>query len=330
MKPIITVIVPYYKTPKLRFRKCIESLIEQTFQEFEVLLIDDGNEDEYMEIEKEYSLKDERVHFVHKKHEGVSAARNYGISMAKGQYLSFIDADDYVDISFLQKMYTALKDSDLAVCGVDEQYFPVLEGWNDKRIFWSQPNFFNGLQYINFSVNKLYKTDIIRKHNISFPTEIKLGEDALFLNQYFEYCGSIRCIGDLLYHYVPNEQSAIHQFKPSYWEWERQVIAMQWKRFHTYSLSAVNEMGMTKWLFIKLKGAFFYYISHMNDSEQLDRQLGKMMEDDSFLNLMNGVTGKENPHLSRNERIILRLWRIFGVKGIKMTYKISVIKGGRL
>lgn len=319
MAPIITVVVPFYKVPKLRFRKCIESLREQTFKDFELLLICDGNAKEFEDFKKEFTSKDDRIRFIEKEHEGVSAARNLGMKEAKGQYLSFIDADDYVETNFLQKLYDAVQDADVSICGVIEQTFFVVNGWFDSRVFWSQPTFFNGLQYINFSVNKLYKLDIIRENNISFSTDVKLGEDALFLSQYFSHCKSIRCIPELLYHYIPNAKSAVHHFRKQYWDWEKQVIDAQWEMFHKYPLVERQEHAMICWLYVKFKGACYYYMYNMEDKQELSKKIEEIASHPLFKTLVNGDFSKKNRHLGRNDRIILTLWKMFGVKGIYLT-----------
>lgn len=325
MESVISVVIPFYKTPKLRFRKCIESFLEQSFSQFELLLIDDGNGSEYDDIREEYEKKDQRVRFIKKENEGVAAARNMGIELASGKYICFSDSDDFVEDNFLSKLWKGIQENDLVICGVTEQYFPVINSWNDQRLFLSQPTFYNGLQYINFSVNKLYKLDIIKENNIRFDSGVKLGEDALFLAKYFKHCKAIRCIPDLLYHYVPNSKSAVHTYEEKYWDWEQMVIEKQWEMFHTYPLSYGQEQAMLCWLYIKFKGAFYYYMSHETDKAKLHAKICEMMNHPIYKQLLNCDLTKKNGHLNKKDRIILRLWRMFDSKGVYLSWSIKKI-----
>lgn len=328
MEVVISVVIPFYKTPKLRLRKCIESFLNQSYTDFELLLIDDGNGQEYDEIREEYEKKDPRVKFIKKKNEGVAAARNTGIERATGEYLCFSDSDDFVEENFLWKMHKGIQGNDMVICGVTEQYFPVINSWADKRLFLSQPTFYNGLQYINFSVNKLYKLDIIKKNNIRFDLGVKLGEDALFLEKYFRHCSSIRCIPDLMYHYVPNSESAVHTYEEKYWDWEQQVIERQWEMFHTYPLCYSQEQAMLAWLYVKLKGAFYYYISNEEDKNKLHEKISQIVNHPVYKYLQNCDLSKKNGHLNKKDKIILKLWRMFGSNGVYLSWSIkNVIRG---
>ena len=327
MTPKISVIVPFYKVPYLRLRKCIDSLQRQTMSDFELLLICDGNETEFKDFLGEYEKEDARIHAFYLKRGGVGAARNFGIEHAQGEYIAFVDSDDFVDECYLQKLVEGMLEADLAVCGVCEQFFWVAGGVFDRRVFLSLPTFFNGLQYINFSVNKMYRLDLLREHQIRFDTDVKLGEDALFLAKYYKHCRRICSIPDLMYHYVPNDKSAIHHYREAYWDWEKQVIEAQWEMFHQYPLVARQENGMTCWLYHKFRGACYYYMEHMKDKAALRAKLDEITAHPLFARLLKGDTGKKNEHFNRNERIILRLWKCFGVRGIYLTKKIKDIHG---
>ena len=117
MSPVISVIVPVYNT-ELYLRRCIDSILSQTFTDFELLLIDDGSTDRSGAICDEYAAKDKRVRVFHKENGGVSLARNLGLDEAKGEWIEFVDSDDWVDLSLLEKMYTSgLKGkADIVIC----------------------------------------------------------------------------------------------------------------------------------------------------------------------------------------------------------------------
>ncbi len=116
----ISVIIPIYNVENY-LRKCLDSVVNQTYKNLEILLVDDESSDSSGLIADEYAQKDSRIRVFHNKNMGVSGARNYGLDHMKGDYVAFIDSDDYVDLTYFEKLYKALKDtaSDMSVCGFD-------------------------------------------------------------------------------------------------------------------------------------------------------------------------------------------------------------------
>ncbi len=177
--PLISVTVPIYNVEKY-LPQCVESLFSQTYPNYELLLIDDGSPDNCPEICDEYALADDRVIVVHKNNGGLSDARNAGIELASGEYLSFVDSDDYVGEDFLESMYSALNtyDCELAICNITS-----VDGDEKQNERFYQP--FTELtlaqeheKYESLSRhsawNKLYKRDIF--DSIRYPKG-KLYED---------------------------------------------------------------------------------------------------------------------------------------------------------
>lgn len=321
--PEISVIIPMYKTPKLRLRKCLESLMSQTFADFEVLIIDDGNEPGYEYLKEEYENADSRISFIRQEHSGVSNARNLGLKLAKGRYISFIDSDDYVDNSFLEEMYEAIQDADVAICAVSEQYYPVYPGWTDCRVFWSKPSYYNGLQYINFCHNKLYRIDIIRENNLQFQSGMKLGEDAIFVADYLQKCKSFRKVREPRYHYVPDEKSAVNRYREEFWTWEQKVIQRQWDMFHVYPLSEFEEQAMDRWLYIKLKYVLYYYIEREKNSVKRNQKIKEVCASELFSRLQKSQIKKGHRHLGKIDQMILSFWKIGGPAGVMCTHFIK-------
>lgn len=112
---MVSIIVPIYNVEQY-ISKCIESILAQTYRDFELILVDDGSPDMCGTICDEYAKQDSRVHVIHQENKGVSAARNAGISLAKGEYISFIDGDDYVEKDFFERIITQFTDEVDCVC----------------------------------------------------------------------------------------------------------------------------------------------------------------------------------------------------------------------
>lgn len=134
--PAISVIVPVYKVEPY-IHKCVDSILGQTFSDIQVILVDDGSPDTCGDICEEYAKKDERVQVVHKENGGLSDARNAGIPFAKGEYVIFLDSDDYVEKDMLEYLYTNIKKAraDMATCGIYEVYKDRIEAQEEEEDF---------------------------------------------------------------------------------------------------------------------------------------------------------------------------------------------------
>ena len=214
--PTITVIVPVYNTEKYLYR-CIDSILAQTFTNFELLLIDDGSNDASGQICDEYTTKDNRVRVFHKKNGGVSSARNLGLDNAIGKYIMFVDSDDYMMPGMLEVMLSALesKKADLVVCGTMETgggyWRPVADV--DYSINQLNDHFVTLLhtELLPPPWNKILKKKIIG--NIRFSEDISFGEDLLFNIQYLKKCETISFIKEApFYHEKENENSLVVKF----------------------------------------------------------------------------------------------------------------------
>lgn len=323
MKPIISIIIPFYKTPHLLLRKALDCLLEQSFSNFEILVIDDGNKDDYADIKYEYENKDSRIKFIYQENSGVSVARNTGIYNSNGDYIIFHDADDFVENNYLDSLYKGIQMSDLVICGVGAQWYPCVDTYVDIRQFLSSPSQYNYVQYLNFSVNKIFKKDIIINNNIFFDEKVKLGEDALFIASYIRYCNKIRTIPQRLYYYIANPNSATNRYDDRYWEYEEKVISEQMGLFSTYPLSSSEKNFLYHWLYIKIRGALFYYLWWENDKVKQQEMLNKIV---SYKNFKFILENKENPYYSKLDRLILLLWDKMGISGIRVSYLMKLIK----
>ncbi|MCU6715639.1 glycosyltransferase family 2 protein [Megasphaera butyrica] len=324
MEDLISVIVPFYKTPIVRLRYCIESLLAQTYKNFELLFIDDGNSTKYENLKSEYGKTDSRIQFIYQENAGVSAARNNGIQHAKGKYIVFCDSDDFVESNYLYELHKAIQGCELAICGVADQWFPVIESKVDMRVFCSLPSVYNHIQYVNFSVNKIFNASIIRQHRIVFDTNVKLGEDALFLSEYFKYCRRIHTISANLYHYLPNSFSAIHKYESAYWDWEQKVIQAQLEMFTQYSLSQYELAVMKFWMYEKLKGTFQYY--YFSKEENKNSFIKEIMNSELYIFLFKANDYAKKYIFGRKKKFNLFLWKHTGITGIKFMCEMINLK----
>ncbi len=220
--PIISAIVPIYNSEKY-LEACIDSILAQTFTDFELILIDDGSTDSSGIICDRYAQKDNRVVVIHKENAGVSAARNDGINLAKGEYITFVDSDDYIDNDMFKIFCTNVNNNDIVICGLNfvfegytESYAMRSIGTIDAKEFLTN-YFVSGSKNFILSgpVNKLFKTKIIKENKILFKSDITVLEDGLFVVDFFKYAKNVGTVPQCCYQYIQRSNSAVSKYHKS-------------------------------------------------------------------------------------------------------------------
>lgn len=231
MEPLISIIVPIYNSEKY-IKECIESIINQTYSNIEIILLNDGSTDRSLEICNIYSQKDKRINVINKKNTGVSDTRNIGIKYSNGQYIMFIDSDDWIDLDTCEiAIKNAIKnDSDIVM-------WTYVKEFKDKsipKIIFDKDKYFDNdgcrnlhrrlFGLINEELRKpenadalctaaikLYKSSIIKENNIKFEDIKNIGtyEDGLFNINIFKYVKRATFINKTLYHYRKTNQYSI-------------------------------------------------------------------------------------------------------------------------
>lgn len=209
-----SIIIPIYNAEK-SLRKCIDGVVSQTFHDFELILVDDGSTDKSLEICNNYAITDSRITIISQKNSGVSSARNRGIETAKGEWITFIDADDYVDNKYLECFCQHI--SDINETLIIQGYTNIVKGEANQKVIYSKrilesKDFGRILEIYGAVWGKLYNSSIIRKHNIKFDIEISYSEDTIFLLEYAIHCKSIIFSECVEYNYVINENGLSSKF----------------------------------------------------------------------------------------------------------------------
>lgn len=220
---LISVIVPVFNVEKY-LENCVTSIINQTYANLEILLIDDGSTDRSGALCDQYAGKDSRIQVIHKTNGGLSDARNVGIDHSHGNYLVFVDSDDLIHATMVERLYHALKeqDAEISLCNwvsVDERYQPlftdhaspikdeVLTGEQAiKKLFMA-----NGYYYV-VAWNKLYKASLFNDVRFIYG---RVNEDEFIVHRLFGQCKSIVCIQDELYYYLQRSDSIMGRIRNS-------------------------------------------------------------------------------------------------------------------
>jgi len=216
----VTVVVPVYNV-EIYLRKCLDSLKNQTLKDIEFILIDDCSTDKSGIICDEYAKIDERFTVIHNKinlRQGLS--RNIGIELAKGEYVGFIDADDYIDLNFYEKLYTSIKTNNTDIAKAESiEVLPDGEYIYHKELNTRiKKGIRNNPLFILFTYEHwtaLYKKSILINHQIKYP-DIRNGQDVVFLLRYTYFATSISLIQDVYYYYCKHERSTTSVKTASY------------------------------------------------------------------------------------------------------------------
>lgn len=242
LAPKVSVVVPVYNT-EMYLKQCIESLKNQTLQEIEIIIVDDGSKEECATLCDELANTDERIKVVHKHNEGLGFARNSGIEVAKGEYVGFVDSDDYVDLAMFQTLYNAASkfDADLAISGisfvdgntfskdgeyVEKNYFDKdtvfeNEGVNQLLlgVVGALPNEPDDSRYGVSVCKNIFKRSLIINNNIKFFSERKIiSEDTLFMTDYIKCINKAIGVNGAFYRYRRNDASLSKSYKSDRFE----------------------------------------------------------------------------------------------------------------
>lgn len=230
--PKVSIIVPIYNVEKYLDR-CIQSLVNQTLNDIEIILVDDGSPDNCPSMCDEYAQKDNRIKVIHKQNAGLGYARNSGLDIATGEYVAFIDSDDYVDLSMYKTLYKRAEtiNADAVFCGFKTEIFPnnwheskevyedqLWEGNNVKEFMYNMIASGKGVRQerlYQMSVwHAIYRRDIIINHNILFPSERDVvSEDIPFQIDFLKNADKVLYLNAYLYYYCLNETSLSSTFK---------------------------------------------------------------------------------------------------------------------
>jgi len=218
--PLISVIIPVYKVEPY-LRKCLDSVLAQTYANLQIILVDDGSPDNCGKICDEYAGKDKRIEVIHKENGGLSDARNAGLGIMKGEYVAFVDSDDWVLPKYIEDMYENLKkyNSDLAISGIAYFYehnkeYKYPYNMKTREGVWNREQAINKLMYQNeflpSAYVKLYKVKLFE--TIKYPKGM-YWEDLATAYRLFFACDKISYLDDKNYFYVQRRGSILH--KPS-------------------------------------------------------------------------------------------------------------------
>ena len=220
MDALVSILIAVYNTEPY-LRKCLDSVLTQTYNNIEIIIVDDGSTDNSLAICKEYEKKDSRVKVIHQENGGLAVARNTGIINSIGQYLCYLDSDDYIEPDYVEILLREMvaEDADVVVCGYYKEISTTknvtmvyeCEGLIERKKAFIAMYTDNG--FGAYSWNKMFKADLIKKEKIFFDPELRMTQDLLWATMYFAKMDKCVYVGRPLYHYLFNESSACRNIK---------------------------------------------------------------------------------------------------------------------
>lgn len=259
----ITVIIPAYNAQDT-IEKCLDSLLSQTIFPESILVVDDGSQDSTGEICDRYAQRYPIINIIHQNNKGVSAARNIGLQACDTEYITFIDSDDYVGPSFIE-ILMGNTGCDFVTCGFHlqnrERIWEDILFPNDQQkisVIKSRPAEYMGKYYFGSPWAKLFKKTLIDKWNLQFDTQMKNGEDTLFIFDYLEHVADIKIVSMIDYYYTYQPKSLSHIVHINYWQW-RLVQEKKIQDFFTCSEANEIESAMEREFFTLMELLHMYY-----------------------------------------------------------------------
>ncbi len=250
MQPTVSIIVPVYKAERTLAR-CADSILSQTFTDFELLLVDDGSPDGSAALCDDYAKKDSRVHVIHKENGGVSSARNAGIHVANGKLTAFADSDDHLESDFLENAVVAMQttNADWYISGFSEDIYEnntLVQSRPSRQASSRLYTVCTLLEAYNVDYEcgitsvwgKLFRTELLRNGSITFAESMNYGEDTTFNLDYLEYCKHIYFDERRFYHYVRGNKESLDGSHV----YHKDLLAVR-KALNTHLLRLCTESG---------------------------------------------------------------------------------------
>ena len=274
--PKVSIIVPIYNTAKF-LPRCIDSILAQTFIDFELILVNDGSKDNSGNICDEYAKKDSRIVVIHQENGGGSSARNKGLDVAQGEWISFVDSDDYITNNFIGNLYD--QEFDLTICGMTI---------NSKEIkidcqiinFDNIPEiiiYLYKLNLINGPCSKIFKYSIIKQNNLKFDKSLRSGEDTHFVFKYLKYTTNLKLISECGYIYnqleIPEIKYSLSSIETHHHIIEIHKVIDELSIKYSHNLNSIK-FGVNYWYYTKFiahlkKCNYISYINEINSYQEL-------------------------------------------------------------
>lgn len=292
----ISIIVPVYQA-RQHLDQCIRSLAGQTFSDWELILVDDGSTDGSLDLCRQWAEKDPRIRLIRQENSGVSAARNTGIEAARGQWIGFVDADDWVEPDYLQKLYEHCGEAQISLCDVDDGEPRALRSeLVAADVMRIVPSRYAQLPYINYVYNKLVARELLFSGGPRFDAHRRRGEDAAFAVACLLRCQTVAVHPEKLYHYRATPYSATHRFYTGVCRDELILFREQNAFFDPSRMTRAEKLAFDRWKYGKVISVLRYIARYAPAPSIRSVYIKDFLSDpeirQSFVRLPEGISGR--------------------------------------
>ncbi|MBR3602626.1 MAG: glycosyltransferase [Lachnospiraceae bacterium] len=298
---LVSVVIPMYNVEKY-LRECLNSVLSQTISNIEIICVDDGSSDKSVDICKEYIKKDNRVKLLTQKNSGPSKARNRGIEEATGKWISFVDADDWLENNMLERLISVSEDSDIVISNyyinmsnskekVNIKLDENKQIWDKERINIELRKFlckgikeYNPYLAIGAPWARIYKLSLIKEHNIIFPLNVRRTEDGIFNMHMFENAKKIIYLNEPLYHYRLLTDSLSHKMSSDIIKYTEADVEEVKKFARTYKQH--DEMFING-IDVRICTWFYKYLAYYFFTKQYLDEFGYLNARKNIIKLLN-------------------------------------------
>ena len=308
----LSIVIPNYNNEKY-IKKCIDSILNQTFVKYEIIIVDDGSSDNSVEIIESMKKKNNKIKLIRQFNQNAAIARNKGIEIAKGKYILFIDSDDYInDNDSIKNMIDKIENNDLLLCN----YKVVDENGNYKYdykvgddIITDGSNIIEKYAFISaVPTNKLFDMKIIRDHNIFFDN-VDIGQDLNFYLKYLAFCNNVIITDDYSYCYRINNEGMTRKKNYRFLDIIKSVDCVRnfYKNNHIESIGVIDSVGLIN------------YCAQMNRIEKYEQRRDRLFIYEYFNYFIKDLT-IEKKYIETNKKLkrTLKVYRLR--KNMKLIY----------
>lgn len=324
---VFSIIVPFYKTNYEKFCNCINSVRNQSFTDFECIVVDDGNSLEYAKYLEVVPSEDKHFRIVHEENKGLSAARNLGMKNSIGDWILFLDSDDCLTEDCLKTINDKIENADLAIFGFvgdrEKRGLCIPDRKLNVEDFLGRPSKINDYVYINSACNKVFKASLLKSNKIEFNENYNSFEDADFCAKYFARITRVRMIEEELYVYVDTENSMSKGFYPNYCEIEIANAEKIYANFKKYVADVAERHYLAFWLYAKFLLVAEHYMNAKEGKRILRSVLKRLRKNPLFNEIYIDFDNNEF-FKGKRERVKAGiLWRYFGAEGMYLSLLIA-------
>lgn len=302
-QPELSVIIPVYNAEATLLR-CVDSVLQQSFTDIEILLVDDGSTDGSALLCEQLAERENRIRCLHQRNEGVSSARNQGLNHAIGKWVTFVDSDDWFEKEYLSELMSCNDECSLVVSGFKrfgdkkDEIKPsscLVNIKEDLHVLWGKPLD----KFIFWYVwSKIFRLDIIREHGISFHENMRYSEDCCFVLEYMSYVDNFVFVPSSGYmHLFEKERSQKYKmsfkvFKEHVNQQEQSFLQLENKTGHRYSLVRQN-------VHRRFFDCFVYHLLNLSTHASYYAEINQLKELDIYQELLDEVSYSFNRRLLR-------------------------------